>query len=72
MELEAASRDHLRESRLNSTGDTASLTGQKANVTLAAQAGGVRCVTANPATSAKACAQRGLWLKSTTVEENHP
>ncbi len=33
MELEAASRDHPRESRLNNTGDTASLTGLKANVT---------------------------------------
>ena len=42
MELEAASRDHLRESRLNNTGDTASLTGLKANVTPAAQGGGVR------------------------------
>jgi len=29
MELEAASRDHLRESRLNNTGDTASLTVKK-------------------------------------------
>lgn len=42
MELEAASRDHLRESRLNNTGDTASLPGQKANVTPAVQGGGVR------------------------------
>ena len=41
MELEAASRDHPRESRLNSTGYTASLTGQKANVTPAVQGGGV-------------------------------
>ena len=44
MELEAASRDYLRESRLNSTGYTASLTGQKANVTPAVQAGGVQLV----------------------------
>ncbi len=41
MELEAASLDHLRESRLNNTGDTASLTDRKANVTPAVQAGGV-------------------------------
>ena len=45
MELEAASRDHPRESCLNNTGDTASLTGQKANVTPVAQAGGVRMIT---------------------------
>jgi hypothetical protein len=45
MELEAASRDHLRESRLNNTGDTASLPGQKANVTPAVQGGGVRLAT---------------------------
>ena len=47
MELEAASRDHLRESRLNNTGDTASLTDQKANVTPAVQAGGVLLISTN-------------------------